>query len=71
MFNRTLRVDVVKKAKSADGEIETPELSFEEKAIVMAKIVERGIRKISFGVCMYVVLDTVRQVAVASVSNEN
>ncbi|MET0786524.1 MAG: hypothetical protein ABWY25_07460 [Paenisporosarcina sp.] len=69
MFNRELRMDVVKRKKSQPtvegGSIDT---SFEDKAAVAAAVAERVIKKISFGVCAYVVLDTVRRVVVESAS---
>lgn len=69
MFNRTLRVDVVKKEKSPAMNENHVETSFEDKAIIVASVVERGIKKVGFMVCAYVVLDTIRRVAVTSASD--
>lgn len=68
MFNRTLEVDVVKKGKAPKTESTQPEVDFEEKAKVISGIIENGIKKVGLVVCAYVVLDTVRKVAVASVA---
>jgi hypothetical protein len=69
MFNRTLRVDVVKKDKTSPSEGDQLESSFEEKAIIVGKLVGRGITKITVTMVVYVAIDTVRKVAVASASH--
>ena len=68
MLNRTLRVDLVKKTKPQTTEADHTEIAFEDKATIVATVVERSIRKIGIIVCAYVVLDTVRRIAVASAS---
>lgn len=68
MFNRTLEVDVVKKGKTPKTEPSQPEVDFEEKAKVISNLLENGIKKVGLVICAYVVLDTVRKVAVASVA---
>lgn len=68
MFNRKLQVDVVKAKKSAPVEIEQTGPTFEEKAVIVTASVERAIKKVGFAVCAYVLLDTIRKVAVASAS---
>lgn len=71
MFDRALQVKMIKNAKSrVQGETDTPEADFEGRAIIIAETVERGIRKICFVVCTYVVLDTLRQVAIACANKE-
>lgn len=67
MFNRELKVDVVKKPKN---ELSQDELSFETKAVFVSKLIDESIQKVMTGVLAYVVLDTVRKVIVASVSKE-
>ena len=67
MFNRELKVDVVKKSK--DEAVET-QLPFETKAVFVSKLVDESVQKVMTGVLAYVVLDTVRKVIIASVSKE-
>lgn len=67
MFNRELKVDVVKKPKN---ELTQDELSFETKAVFVAKLIDESAQKLVAGVLAYVVLDTIRKVIVASVSKE-
>lgn len=64
MFNRKLQVDVVKTKKTQAKESEIPEPTFEEKTDIMVKIGERLIRKVGFAVAAYVVLDTLRKIAI-------
>lgn len=68
MFNREVRMDVVKRKKT-QPQVETsqPSIGFAEKANIVGGILGQGIKKIGIAVCAYVILDTVRQVAVASV----
>ena len=70
MLNRQIHVELVKKNKS-QSPVETAQLEvgFEEKATVVATIIERSIKKIGIAVCAYVVLDTLRRIAVASASD--
>ena len=68
MFNRTLRVDVVKKEKSPTMSTNHDDTDFADKATIVGVVVENGIKKIGFAVCAYVILDTIRRVAVASTS---
>jgi hypothetical protein len=67
LFNRELKVDVVKKSKD---EVNTPEVAFEVKAVFVSKLIDESVQKIMTGVFAYVILDTVRKVIVASVSKE-
>jgi hypothetical protein len=64
MFNRKLQVDVVKAKRSAPVAAESGP-TFEEKAIIVTASTERVVKKIGYAVCAYVVLDTLRKVAVA------
>ncbi|MET0786295.1 MAG: hypothetical protein ABWY25_06275 [Paenisporosarcina sp.] len=68
MLNRTLRVDVVKKEKEPTVNTNQFEDSFADKATITGVVVEGAIKKIGIAVCAYVVLDTIRRVAVASAS---
>ena len=69
MFNRTLRVDVVKKEKSQTMGTNHDDTDFADKATIIGVVVESAIKKIGIAVCAYVILDTVRKVAVASAPN--
>ena len=66
MRNRALQIDWVKKGTSQDTASDQPEIELERKVAVVTQAVERGIRKVGIVVCAYVILDTVRQVVVAS-----
>jgi hypothetical protein len=66
MRNRALQIDWVKKGSSQDTASDQPEADLEKKVTIVTQAVERGIRKVGFVVCAYVILDTVRQVVVAS-----
>jgi hypothetical protein len=68
MLNRELKVDLVKKGKSQEIETDQSKMAFNEKAEVISDIVDQSIKKIGVAVCVYVLLDTVRKVAVASVT---
>jgi len=68
MLNRTIRVDVVKKEKTPTMNTNQIEDSFADKATIAGVVVEGAIKKIGIAVCAYVILDTVRRVAVASAS---
>lgn len=69
MLNRSLQVSMVKKGQGQESEDGTPELTFEQKTIVVSDSIERAIRKIGFAVCAYVVLDTIRQVVVKTATD--
>jgi hypothetical protein len=71
MFKRTLQVDVVKEKKAKPETVENPGPSFEEKAVIIGRLVERSIKKITIAVCAVIVLDTIRRVAVEVASQEN
>ena len=66
MRNRALQIDFVKKGSSQDATSDQPEMSLEDKVTYVIVAVERGIKKVGLVVCAYVILDTVRQVVVAS-----
>jgi len=68
MFNRKLQVDVVKAKKAQNAASELPEISFEDKTEIVVKVVERCIKKIGIAVAAYVVLDTLRKIAVEAAS---
>lgn len=67
MFNRTLQVDVVKKKDKMQDTPDQNEISFEEKTAVVVGAVEKGIKRIGWIVCSYVVLDTVRKFVLEAV----
>jgi tartrate dehydratase alpha subunit/fumarate hydratase class I-like protein len=69
MLNREIKVDLVKKGKSQEIETDQLKMTFNEKAEVISDIVGENIKKIGVAVCVYVLLDTVRKVAVASVTH--
>ena len=66
MFNRTLQVDVVKKGTNVPATVESNDIDFESKITIVVDAVERGIMNIGLLVGAYVVLDTVRKVAIES-----
>jgi hypothetical protein len=70
MLNRTLTVDVVKKGKSHEDEINQSEAEFDDKAKSIGVVIGQGIKQIGYVICAYVVLDTVRKVVVASITPE-
>jgi hypothetical protein len=66
MLNRKIVVDVVKKDKASSSvEGDSTEITFEDKAAIVASVVERGIRRITFAMMTYVLMDTYRKIAVA------
>ena len=69
MLNRKIVVDLVKKDMKqgpvGDNQNDT---DFADKATITGVVIESAIKKVALGVCAYVVLDTVRKVAVAYVS---
>jgi hypothetical protein len=69
MLNREIKVDLVKKGKSQKIETDQSKTTFNEKAEVISDIVGENIKKIGVAICVYVLLDTVRKVAVASVTH--
>lgn len=64
MFNRALQVKVVK-TKKTETNPDRPE-TYEEKVAVINNSIDRAIRKIGMFAIGYIVLDTFRQVLVAS-----
>lgn len=67
--NRALEVKMVKNTKKADSDdIETLDIHAERSVAIVANTFDRAMRKIGIIVCTYVVLDTLRQVMVASAS---
>jgi hypothetical protein len=69
MLNRTLRVDLVKKNESHQVDKNQDDTDFADKATIVGIVVEGAIKRVGIAVCAYVVLDTIRRVAVASASN--
>lgn len=64
-MRRRLQVSVVKDKKVAATTSEPSGPTFEEKVHIVTNSVERVVKKAAWGVCAYVVLDTIRKVAVA------
>lgn len=69
MFNRQLQIDVVKKGTTPDAPYDQLEVDLERRVTVVSEAVGNGIKKIGWVVFGYVVLDTVRQVVIASTKN--
>jgi hypothetical protein len=65
MLNRKIVVDVVKKDKTSQDGGDSTETTFEEKAAIVATLIERGIRRVTFGMVTYILMDTYRKIAVA------
>jgi len=68
MFGRRLQVDVVRAKKAQVTNSDIPEVTFEDKTEIVVKVVERCIRKIGIAVAAYVVLDTLRKIAIEAAS---
>lgn len=66
MFNRELQMKVVKTNKKQDTPADTTDVTIEGKVAIVTYTIDRVFRKIGIAVCAYVVLDTLRQVLVAS-----
>lgn len=67
--NRTLAVKVVKDEKEKEPEVTCCHRTFEEKTENVRDNLENLGRKVFLGICIYIVLDTYRQVSVAKASN--
>lgn len=61
-------MDLVKEKKVKPTEVEKLGPSFEEKAIVIGRLVERSIKKITIAAVVLILADTVRRVAVEQAS---
>lgn len=61
---RALQVNLVKKPKDASQEPDVKSIDFEGKTDIVERAVEKMIKKVGFAVCAYVVLDTIRKVAI-------
>lgn len=70
MLNRKIQVDWVKDKKSAPAGAEATGPSFEEKTVLVTDSVERVVRKIGFAVGAYIVLDTIRKIAIQATKPE-
>jgi hypothetical protein len=70
MFKRTLQVDVVKEKKAKPEIDEKTGPSFEEKAVMVGRLLERSIKKLTIAVCVVILVDTIRRVAVEAASQE-
>lgn len=71
MFGRRkIQVDLVKEKKAKDAPVEKPGPSFQEKAAVVAGILERGIRKLTVAAVVVILADTVRRVATEQASQQ-
>lgn len=61
MLNRELKVDFVKKGKTEATEVNQPGPTFEEKAIVISRLVQKMVTKVGVSVILYVIVDTIRK----------
>ena len=68
MFRRQLQIDVVKKVKT-DPDSEEPAPDLESAALLMQSTIKEGAKQIGGIVITYVILDTIRQVVVRSMTN--
>jgi hypothetical protein len=68
MLNRRLQVGLVKDTKGKDTEDGPVGPDFAEKVAIVTDSVKRVAGKVVIGVCLYVVLDTARKIAVAEAS---
>lgn len=68
MFNRAIKLKVVKTEKK----VATPvnDIPVEAKYALVANLVSSGIEKIGKAAICYVLVDTLRQVAIAKASNK-
>lgn len=66
MFNRKLEIGMVKRESNPATTPEEAEANLEAKVTIVTRAVEHGLRKVGMVVFGYVILDTVRQVVVAS-----
>jgi hypothetical protein len=68
MFRRQLQIDVVKKVKT-DPDSEEQDTELESAAQLMQVTIKEGAKQIGGIVITYVILDTIRQVVVRSMTN--
>lgn len=61
---RAMQVSLVKKPKDAPQEPDVKSIDFEGKTAIISHTVERMLTKVGIAVCAYVVLDTIRKVAI-------
>jgi hypothetical protein len=67
MFRRQLRIDVVKKTKT-DPNSDEVESDLESAALLMQSTIKEGAKQVGGIVITYIVLDTIRQVVVRSLT---
>ena len=65
MFNRKLEIGMVKRSPS-NASAEEVEADLESRVTIVTRAVEHGVKRIGLLVFGYVILDTIRQVVVAS-----
>lgn len=68
--NRKIEVDFVKEKKTKKDEEEVPGATFEQKAVIVGRMLERSIKKLTIAVVVVIIADTVRRVAVEVASQE-
>jgi hypothetical protein len=66
MLNRALQVKMIKTDKSELQSTVLPESNFEDKALVIGLTIDNSIKKVGKFVIGYIIVDTIRQVLVAS-----
>ena len=73
LFRRQVTVRLEKKDKSTDSAQEpfVEEMQFERKAYIAKRAIEDLGAKMFLGVCVYIVLDTIRQTQIAKANNPN
>lgn len=63
MRNRKLEMRLVKDEKPAEEQVH-PEVRFSQRVAIVGTYTERIVKQVGIGIAAYVVLDTVRKVAV-------
>jgi len=65
---RKIQVNLVKEPKTKPGIEEPTGATFEQKAIIIGRMLERSIKKLTIAVVVVVLADTIRKVAVEQAS---
>lgn len=68
MFRRQLRIDLVKKMKT-DPDSDEQDTDLESAALLMTATIKEGAKQVGGIVVTYLILDTIRQVVVRSLTN--
>lgn len=62
MAGRQITVGIARKHPAGE---DVEDISFEDKVVIVEDAIERGVRKVIFGVLAYVIADTIRQVVIS------